>query len=273
MKKTIILLLLVIALTLTGCGNDAKEPIESVDNEISVSNETVVSDDTPVSVEQEVTSDLQSVEAQLQIIASNIDLWAEPADYANDVYHYAVTDLDSNGRLEIISSNSGGTGIYTYSTFYEINEDFSGMITCDYMTQEGDSQADIPVDSADGFYDSQMGIMYYIFDDLLRNGAAEYYENKRALYLEDGQVKEILLAYRTTIYTDSTPEITCMDKDQKEISEEEYNAIADNVFADLVKKKVYFGWCEFFQPDELKNMSEKELTDMLMMSYKKFRVE
>lgn len=281
MKKAIILLAFVFALALTACGNEVNESIESVHNDITVSDETPVSvepagsNEAPVSDDVEAADDTQRVEDKIRIIASNIGMWTESAEYANDVYNYAVTDLDGNGRLEIIASNIGGTGVYTYSTFYEINEDLDGLAAWDYVTEEGDSQADIAVDSVDGFYDSQKGIMYYIFDDFLKSGAAEYYENKRAMYFENGQVKEKLLAYRTTIYTEPNAEalITCMDKDGNEISEEEYEAIADKAFAGLEKKKVYFGWCQFFEPDELTNMSENELTAMLKESFEKFRME
>jgi len=272
MKKAMILPALVLALAMTGCGNVSKES-GGVHSVPTVFNETVISDEPAASGEQEV-EELHSIEAQVQVIASNIDLWAGPEDYA-DVYFYAVTDLDGNGRLEIIASNMGGTGVYTYSSFYEVNEDFNGLTTWEYMTQEGDSQADIAADFADGFYDSQKRVMYYIFEDFSKSGAAEYYENKRALYVEDGQVKEIILAYRTTIYTDpeTEPEITCTDKDGNEISEEEYEAIADKVFAGLDKKKVYFGWCEFFEPDELTNMSDEERVGILAESYEKFKVK
>jgi len=297
MKKEIILGILVFAITLTGCNNNM-EKAGSVHKGIDIQGQTAIEnhlsknnlpdgksdesdklnkklDENEASdaKEQERTSNSQSIQAQLKIIASNIDLWAKPEEYANDVYNYAITDLDSNGRLEIIASNSGGTGIYTYSTFYEINEEYNGLTICDYITQEGDSQADIAVDSVPGFYDSQKGIIYYIFDDLLKNGAAEYYENKRALYLADGQVKEIPLAYKLTIYTDTIPKTTYMDQSQKEISEEKYNTIADHVFTGMVKKKINFGWCEFFSPAELTGMSEKELINMLMESYEKFGFE
>jgi len=302
MKKTVIICILVIVALLSGCGNASSGSIKSDHKDISEpvvtendsfkgnSNDDITSDvkesatkesvanepstKKPSEEQQKVIGDTHSVTDQLKIIASHIDLWASPADYANDVYNYAVTDLDKNGRLEIIASNCGGTGYYTYSKFYEINKDYNGLIACEYLTHEDDSQADIAVESVSGYYDPQKDIMYYIFDDFLKSSAAEFDENKRAVYLKDGSIKEILLAYKTTKYTDSSSsETTCMDKDQKQISEEEYETIADSIFAGMEKKRVSLGWCDFSQPDELKNMSEKELIDMLTKSSEKFAIE
>jgi len=136
------------------------------------------------------------------------------------------------------------------------------------------SIADLPMaDSVPGYYDPQKGIMYYIFDDYLKNGAAEYYENKRALYLQKGQIKEIPLAYKSTIYTDAAANTAYMDIDQNEISEEEYDSIADRAFGDLEKRKVCFGWYRLSQPDELKRMGIEELMNQLRESYEKFAIE
>lgn len=231
--------------------------------------------ETPGTANKPGTDETPGATEQVRLIADNIDLWAAPEEYIYDVYHYTVTDLDGNGRLELIISNIGGTGIYTYSKFYEVNETCDGLNVCEHMIREGDSEADIAADTVAGYYDPQSDIMYYIFDDLLRNGAAEYYDNKRAVYLEDGRINEILLAYKATIYTnpDTEPEITCQDKDRNVISEEQYEEIADRYFADLEKKKVSFGWNRFFQKDEVRNLSRDDLVEMLMKSYEAFKIE
>jgi hypothetical protein len=237
--------------------------------------ETPGTADKPSSADKPGTGETTGATEQVLLMADNIDLWAAPEEYIYDVYHYTVTDLDGNGRLELIISNIGGTGIYTYSKFYEVNETCDGLNVCEHMIREGDSEADIAADTVAGYYDPQSDIMYYIFDDLLRNGAAEYYDNKRALYLEDGRINEILLAYKATIYTnpDTEPEITCQDKDRNVISEEEYEEIADRYFADLEKKKVSFDWNRFFQKDEVRDLSRDDLVEMLMKSYEAFKIE
>ena len=94
---------------------------------ISINNKTKVmsnniSGDTKNSGEKEQTKAI-NVEKQIDVIMNNIDTWNLSTD--EDIYApygYAITDLDQNGRLEIIASSCQGTGIYTYSNYYEVNE-------------------------------------------------------------------------------------------------------------------------------------------------------
>lgn len=151
-----------------------------------------------VETKQEDTNHIQE---QLNLIADQLGQCLAPADYANDANYYAVTDLDQNGRLELIVANVGGTGMYTYSTFYEVNESLDGVTVCLDHFQEGDSQADLISDEVPAYLDKTTGTIYYIFEDLLKNGAAEYYENKRALTLSNGEVQQHYLAYKSAIYT------------------------------------------------------------------------
>jgi len=81
--------------------------------------------------------------------------------------------------------------------------------------------------------------MYYVFDDFIKSSAAEFYESKRAIYLEDGHIKEIPLAFRSTIYSDQdkSPVITTKDAEGNEITEEEYDTITDKYFTNLEKRR------------------------------------
>ena len=130
-----------------------------------------------------------SEEAQLTLIAQNASLWLGDTSFG-DTYQYAVTDLDQNGRLEILTSSLQGTGLYTYSTFHEVNKTMDGLDSCPMAgLSEGDSQPDIQVSQAGGRFDPASGVRYYLFTDLLRNGAAEQYEFLHALSLSEGTVR------------------------------------------------------------------------------------
>lgn len=190
--------------------------------------------------------DPSTPQAQIKLIVDSKALWFQSQDYANELFAYTVTDLDRNGRLELIVANMGGTGLYTYSSFYEVNETFDALESCAYNAIEGDSQADIIIDTAPVYIDTETGSRYYVFDDLIRNGAAEYYENKRALSLEKGQINTLPLAWKTSIYTEgnSEPEVTCIDQNQVPISETDYDAIANTAFEGLEQKTAHFGWYE-----------------------------
>lgn len=202
-----------------------------------------------------------SEERQLALIADHYEQWAGSMIDNGDThpYYYTVTDLDQNGRLEVICSTMQGSGRYSYNTFFEVNENLDGLEECQYRTDslEGDSEADIVTDSVPVYFDAENSAYYYIFDDWIRNGAAENYENKRALSLRGGRLTEQPLAYRSVIYTvidgdiEFQPTVTCKNENGEEISEEAYEKIADNVFAEYEKKQARFLWLTFDQEEHL----------------------
>ena len=182
------------------------------------------------------------IEAQINLIAENSSLWKQDVEFGN--WGYTVTDLDHNGRLEIISASVQGTGFYTYILAYEVSEDGNGLselIGPEFKT--GDSAPDIMVSEVPVFYDEKDGRYYYIFDDMIRNGMAEYYENKRAVSIVDGTWTETYLAYKTTLYTDAEHySMDCRDSENNTITEAAYNSIAETVYANLEQSKAEFNW-------------------------------
>ncbi len=223
------------------------------------------------SVEETVS---QSVQEQLELIADSIDQWALPMEYANEVYEYAVTDLDNNGRLEIITANMGGTGIYTYSNFYEVNETYDGLTLCERDVTEGESQADIGTESVQAYHDSETGTVYYVFEDYIKNGAAEHYEVQIAISLVDGKVSEETLAIRSEIYdADNGLTISHQNAAGEEVTAEEYEGIADTVFAGMEKREAQFGWCVYQGTDgieEFRGLEREEMLEVLTKSYEGF---
>ena len=97
----------------------------------------------------------------------------------------------------------------------------------------------------------------------MKNGAAEYYENVRALWLKDGKIHTASIAYRTTIYSAENGTITCKDADGNIITEEAYNHAAETYFTGFEKKTTSFGW------QDMKELAEDvaEITAQLDASY------
>ena len=178
---------------------------------------------------------------QLYIMARNKEMWTAELEFANDVYQYAVTDLDRNGRYEIIVSNMGGTGHYTYTRFFEVNEAYDGLIECTTDFVEYDSQPDIISPKLETYIDDK-GEFHYAVYDLTKNGAAEYYENVRELMLRDGAIITNYIANKATIYEDEVPVITCEDSDGNSLTEQEYEEAAGNYFAGYQKITTSLGW-------------------------------
>ncbi len=209
-----------------------------------------------------------SIEDQIIIIEQNINMWKLSPDYANEVYSYAVTDLDGNGRLEVIASNMGGTGAFTYSHFYEVNEQFDGLVECETKFVEGDSQPDIIETTVDVYYDQITGKVYYIEHDLIKMTPGEYHIIQSALSLNGGKVEVNVLAREIQRYGEATGSITYEDSHGTEITEKAFVEMAENTFGyygDLYKAQ--FGWREM---SELNDAHYKAVRDYLKQSYESF---
>lgn len=205
-----------------------------------------------------------TIKKQIQLILDNMELWQRTGE--TEMYGYAVTDLDGNGRLEILSSSFGGTGFYTDTDIYEVNESLDGITLCEQKKQEGDSQADVMVTSVPVYYDAMNSTYYFVFHDLTKNGAQEYYENDRALSLQNGRVQETFLRYKTTLYTNSVQSVTYTNAEGNPISLEEYNGIADRVFAGMEKRQANLQWITNGQV-HLQSMDASQMYPLLEASY------
>ncbi len=179
---------------------------------------------------------------QLALIADHADVWKQDDEFV-PLWGYIVTDLDQNGRLEIISASLQGTGMYTYMNVFEVSEDGNSLNEVVQDRPEYDSAPDVMTDKVKGYYEEQADRYYYIFIDMIRNGYAEYYENKRAVYLEDGIWKEIPLAYKTVLYSDPDHFTeTFEDAERSTISEEDYDNADGLHFADIKPAEVCLNW-------------------------------
>lgn len=209
---------------------------------------------------------LDPIEKQLSLIKDNVSMWKDSDGYER--FQYAVTDLDHNGRLEIIAASCQGTGLYTYSNYYEVNETMDALnkVTTNY--EEGDSEPDIIVDRAKVYYDASNNEYHYIFTDLCKNGAAEYYESVNDVVLKEGKLTRSVLATKATIYENEKATITCKDSNENSITEEEYENVAEKTFGNLTSKTISLSWIE--GDDENFNIN---LDKLLKDSYANFGLE
>lgn len=209
---------------------------------------------------------------QIDVIMNNIDMWnLYTEDNTYNPYGYAITDLDQNGRLEIIASSCQGTGLYTYSNYYEVNERLDGLNKIERNNEEGNSEADIMTATAKVFIDKDKNEYHYIFDDLVRNGAAEYYENKQDIVLKNGKLSENAIAYKNTKISNSDSyEVILEDASRNKITLEDYQLIENKLFSNLELKLVNIEWITSNDID-FSNVSGDELRAKLITSYEGFR--
>lgn len=175
-----------------------------------------------------------SVENQLTLLYENLDTWRVLDE--SDGWCYAVTDLDGNGRLEILSSETHGTGHFTTFRAWEIGEDGASLVP---IAEDGEYGSPVVMGSArydveglstdavDKFTDPASGRTYYVQTDDVKDGAAHYYETKSAVFLENGKMNREILGFKQTEYLDGGENCIVTyqsDVDGSEISEAEYNS-------------------------------------------------
>lgn len=202
---------------------------------------------------------------QLALIGNSRSLWIQEAF---GLWGFTVTDLDRNGRLEIISASVQGTGFYTNIIAFEVNEAGNALVEVEQDRKEGDSAPDIMVDKAPMYFDETTGIRYYIFSDLIRNGYQESYENIRAVSLENGVWKEKPLAFKTTLFTDNSEGTSTYTNPAGEsITRFQYQNAAEEAFAPLKAEEFRMNW-QMTDTEAFNAMSPADLTAALTSAVK-----
>lgn len=223
------------------------------------------------------------VESQIKLIGNSLNDCIKDIEYYLDIYGFCVTDLNYNGRLELIVSTNGGTGNHTTSYIYEINEDYSNLIKCDvdfvgykYGDKYDDkSNADIIHYKELTHYFNE-SLHFYVIQDDGRYGYAEQYGHKIAISLDGTTFIEKTLASDIRIYTISgtEPNITISDYNGNSISEEEYQNIADKYFNGYNKNTVKLCWNSFLSyktyPNGFLCCTNKEIIEKITDSYNAF---
>ena len=255
-------ILLSLCMVLSGCNLDT-EPAAQEKEEIKVEIETEARTETERETEAVIVPGSTETE-QLVLLAENKDLWAIDPDYISEVCQYAVTDLDHNGRLEIIVSDFGGTGQYTFSRFFEVNRTFDGVEECSTDFAEGDSQPDLMYMNWKTFRDEN-GKDHYVLYDQLKISATEYYESIRDLVLEDGKISAGLIANKMTVYSPEGESAECQDEDGNVISVQEYEDAAEVYFAGYQQDVAILGWQDMRELDADREMMMLQLQESWMV--------
>jgi len=260
--KTIVCLS-VMMLCLVACDGEKRESLletEEIASEIISETE---------SIEEFVSP--ESLQSQLKIMAKSMDLWND--SYKSDLYfnRFTVTDLDRNGRYELIIAQMAGSGHYTDGKFYEVNETYDTLVECErvgrkgygYTTKyESSEWADFIVDETTMYYDAKKDIYYYLFEDYKKDGLSWRRSCWQVLYIKDGALYEETIATMEASW-DEKGEGTFGYWDSKgnEITEEAYANLVANPFPELEPQTVYFDWghCnELYEIDEMTFLTELE---------------
>ena len=210
-----------------------------------------------------------SVDSQLALIAESKNQWMRSDDFLSPTMLYAVTDLDQNGRLEIIYGCNMGTGMFTYAEVWQVSEDGKTLEKTDSF-EEGYSRADFFLSRTVAYHDRENDMYYYMFTDEGRNGWMWNGTDKRAMWLEDGVLYEQTLASRSC---DTDEEfntvITYYDGLGNPMTESEFDTIEDRAYAAYEKLNVSILW-QNVAWEELETLGGQTLVEKLAESAQGF---
>ena len=160
-----------------------------------------------------------------------------------DDWFYAFTDLDHNGRLEVITASLQGSGLYTYVDCWEIDPGFTGLVVCPDNTQEGQAWPDIIEDTLTFYHDPASGRYTYICEDLMRDGAAHYYTGTDSFCLYNGSFELRTLASKDEVYdAQGNSTVRCYDASGREIAMNDYLNAAITAFPGQEQGTIALNW-------------------------------
>lgn len=209
------------------------------------------------------------VAGQLDLIAANRELWRGTEDYVD--YDYIVTDLDQNGRLEIMSASIQGTGLFTYASCFEVNAEGTGLDAVILGESEYDAWPDIIVNKARAYYDSEADTYWYEIDDYMRDGAAKGVTIQMLLTKNGESMVVEALGADLRISSENSESHTYYNADGDEVTKEEYEEAVSRRCEGMEYKTVLLGWL-YMQAGEIDLFSEEELRQKLEESWSGFQI-
>lgn len=231
-------------------------------------------------------TDALSVEQQLRLIARSQETWRlEYREKDNPYYYqgsghywYVVTDLDQNGRLELISGATNGNGYQFGNECYEVSP--SG----DSLENVKISPEMSPISEMTVYQDKKSDRTHYVICSMHKGGAA-YHEYRWQDVVKKGKS---ITSSTYASHVNDNEKYTCYKGNfGKKIGEKEYKRLLDGHFDGMEEEKGYFSWFQLdeFEKDEngwnkadlsaeerIQAVTEEERIQKLTESYQGFRI-
>ena len=286
LKTIFFLSLLLTSMILTGCADSAQNsnPKSSEATTTSAVTATASAINTTSSAIRESSSvrkpvDPLSIEGQLKTIAEAKDKIVT-YDNEDENYHYAITDLDQNGRLElIVSTGMFGAEHITGNWYYEISKDGSKLKKCKGKAF-GNEGHDICDDIDTVYIDPKKHNYYYIVHGITHVSGAENYDSVGFLQLKNGTLTDNYLAGGSHFVSkkgklkDSYYKLTKnANKRTAIITKKQYSdidSLMNEKYGKLKKESVAIQWFSYEQL--MSEVSESQFLHKLQKSQENFAI-
>lgn len=179
---------------------------------------------------------------QIELLEASRILWAFSSIEASS-WSYAFTDLNRNGRLEVIAVSTQTLTSRTTVKCCEVSPNFKGVTECACTQSAEDVWPELAVSALPCYFDSRTGVCYYVCEDLSRVNALQNNYAMRVFWLFDGVLQLNTLASKSvTANQNGQTSTVCRDWAGNAISESDYMSYADRYYASLVKSSLTLSW-------------------------------
>lgn len=226
---------------------------------------------TTQSADQSNADGKPTVEEQLKMLTAYKDTFKHKNfDSSNtpEAFYFAITDLDNDGLVEIITSACTGSGLYTESYFFEVHEKGRGINSCNPAQINRDSEPDIIVDHTDCYINEETGEIFYTYSDVIRVSAGESYRSIGWYTFKDNRF--VYEAVATESIVESTP--IYKSTNDEVITAQDFVDAMDNYFEGYKSTNATFGWTPFVNEDGVaaSDLPDEELEKLIVASYEAF---
>lgn len=228
-------------------------------------------------VSQNTTGHVPSIEEQVEVLIANQRLWlVREDDLSPWDMKYAVTDLNQNGRLELIVTSGpiGSAGI-TYSWFYELSKDCKTLTACPLSSDKDENYelagSDLYEKKWTAYYDFDTGQYSYRIVGATWGGAGYGVTEEALLSIKEQKVdiRKIAGVYQKPSkkppYVKKDYYIYGKDNTQIDTDSAGYKKAIKRAYEDYAKKKISIRWMAIRE-------QEKDLQSKLLKSCEGFRL-
>ncbi|MBP5702062.1 MAG: hypothetical protein J6W85_06450 [Lachnospiraceae bacterium] len=254
MKRKIYLVLMSVVMCssvlFSGCGKQeetAQEVVSEEDDEEEEEDDKPVDTKIPEIVEEIRDKDL---ETQLDVFLEDRESWQIPRDVVAqyDSVGYYVTDLDHNGRIELLTACWSSEYEYTENRIYEINEEGNGYYLIETETSGMDTDEDISPDMATcispySYFDKGKQAFHYLIEDYSHNYDETVWTTRYTdVTLLDGTLYVDVYAVSEMNYAWDDGDPVCTYRlPKEEIAENDFYEYVQNFPEGKVRKQYYYG--------------------------------
>lgn len=204
----------------------------------------------------------QNAGAQLKLIGTNFALLRQP-DSA-DPWYYSVTDLDHNGRLELLACKADSATNNAQVRGWEITPDGQSLNALHTPFENEMSDAaffNIMTDSADTYYDVERDAWFYVFKNYNHEELKELNIKLDMVFtcgmsMMNGMLYDGTLATMITTTSGGKADTSIMDSDENPITDDEFMDIAGTTFAGCPHSSTSFDWFSSSEASELSRLAD-----------------